>query len=127
MDALQLKTDTIYDGLGFSTLMLSQREVINSVILISDSPVLVQSLSKYRPELHIIVLTTNKRLARQLDLQWGVTAIYKPATRVPKKSYDNLLLALRKTKYLHKGDEVMIVNTVDGDLHNVLISQEKVG
>jgi hypothetical protein len=46
---------------------------------------------------------------------------------VPKKSYDNLLLALRKTKYLHKGDEVMIVNTVDGDLHNVLISQEKVG
>lgn len=86
-------------------------------------------VSKQRPHTQILAPTTNEKIARQMNLLWGVRPMVMPAF----DSVDDLLksaekLAL-KSKYINKGDTIVITSGAHGGKDSItnMIEVRKAG
>ena len=66
-------------------------------------------VSRYRPEVPILVATSDERTARQLNLSWGVRAFVLPRSNTVEELVDRSIGYLRKTKLVKAGDKIIIV------------------
>ena len=66
-------------------------------------------VSRYRPEVPILVATADDRTCRQLNLSWGVRAFVLPRCNTVEELVDRSVGHLRKTRLAKAGDKIIIV------------------
>lgn len=66
-------------------------------------------VSRYRPELPILVATDNDRVRNQLGLSWGVKPFILPRCRSVEELVDRSLGYLKKKKLVDKSDKIILV------------------
>lgn len=66
-------------------------------------------ISRYRPELPILVATDAERVQRQLNLSWGVVPFVLPQCRSVEEFVDRATGYVIKNKFGRKGDKIVII------------------
>lgn len=66
-------------------------------------------VSRYRPELPILVACGDDRVQRQLNLSWGITAFVLPRCDSMEELIDRSVGYLKKNKFLIKEDKIIII------------------
>jgi len=61
-------------------------------------------ISAWRPNSHILVFTSNKRILTQLNLLWGVNAFYYDKFLSTDETVDDVNDIAREKGYVEKGD-----------------------
>ncbi|KGO81168.1 pyruvate kinase [Flavobacterium beibuense] len=67
-------------------------------------------ISAWRPNAHILVYTSNKRILAQMNLLWGVNAFYYDKLTSTDETVEDVNAIAHEMKYVEKGD--MIINLV---------------
>ena len=70
-------------------------------------------LARNRPELPVIVLTEDSRVARQLNLSWGLTPYVVKSAKTLKQLVSQAKKLLKKGKLVRKGGSFVLVATGD--------------
>ncbi|PIR94656.1 pyruvate kinase [Candidatus Falkowbacteria bacterium CG10_big_fil_rev_8_21_14_0_10_39_11] len=66
-------------------------------------------ISRYRPELPILVACDNNRVKQQLILSWGVVPFIIPTCRTVEELIDRSISHLKKEKLIFKSDKIIII------------------
>jgi len=66
-------------------------------------------ISRYRPELPIVVATGSLRVRRQLNLSWGVRPFLLQACKTIEELIERSIVELKEHSYVSKGDRIIIV------------------
>lgn len=66
-------------------------------------------ISRYRPNLPILVATNNERVRHQTNLSWGVVPFMLPKCATVEELVDRSVGWLKKEKLTEKGDKVIVV------------------
>lgn len=68
-----------------------------------------RSISRYRPELPIVVGTKTERVLRQLNISWGVLPFILQPCRSIEELIERAILYLKKKKVVKKNDKIVVV------------------
>jgi len=82
------------------------------IIAATDSGYTVRMISKYRPNLPIIAMTSSLRTARELNLVWGVRTIYSDSiygTNLEERMINSIKKAFAMN-LLKKGDHAIVIS-----------------
>ena len=66
-------------------------------------------ISRYRPEVPIVVATNTDRVERQLNLSWGVLSFVLVPCRTIEELIERSVLYLKKKKIVKSGDKIIVV------------------
>ncbi len=101
---------------------LTEEEAVSNVAAIlakstDAAAILVASLSgsagrivsRYRPELPILVSTNDPRVCRQLSVSWGVVPFVLPTCRSIEELIDRSMIYLLEARQVKKGDDVIVI------------------
>ena len=66
-------------------------------------------ISRYRPELPVLVATDNERVRHQLNLSWGVIPFILPRCRTVEELVDRSVGHLKKEKMVKTGDKIIVI------------------
>lgn len=96
-------------ALSSSAAKLAAQVHAKAILVASLSGNTARVVSRYRPELPILVTTESERVRRQTNLSWGV----KPFVMKPAKNVDELvaksIMYIRQKKFIKKGDRIIII------------------
>ncbi|MCD1293820.1 pyruvate kinase [Methanocella sp. CWC-04] len=99
---------SITDSVAFATTESARYLKAQAIITATQTGFTARKVSKYRPQLPILAVTTDQKVMRQLTLSWGVFPIKigeePDIDRLISDSIENCL----KKGYLHTGDLVVI-------------------
>lgn len=102
---------SIDDSLIFSLNLISQKIKAKLMLVISLSGYTGRVVSKFRLKFPVFVFTCNKKIARQLNLHWGLfplassnEELCNPSKDIKLETIEHLL----KSKVLKKGDTILI-------------------
>ena len=88
---------------------LSANTSVKMMIVLSMKGATARLVSKHRPELPIVVTTPFARVARQLNLSWGVRAIEVGEDATDESMISKALEYGKKHGYYKKGDQIILV------------------
>jgi pyruvate kinase len=103
--------------------IMSQRVHADALMVATESGTTARLVSKYRPELPVYATTNSDRIARQLNLSWGIVPL-----KVTGKSIEEIAARaqarLKKKKLLKHKDQVIVVfgksrNHREGQLQSI--------
>lgn len=87
-----------------------------AIISVSVSGRMGRRLSRFRPEVPLLVATFDPRVERQLSLSWGVAPVLLKPTRDPEKAKKAMLKEAQKRKFLKRGsDYLCVMGSVERD------------
>lgn len=66
-------------------------------------------VSRYRPELPVLVTTDSVRVQRQLTLSWGIVPFVLPSCRSVEELVDRSIGYIKKNKFVSQGDKIIII------------------
>jgi pyruvate kinase len=66
-------------------------------------------VSRYRPELPVLVTTDSVRVQRQLTLSWGIVPFVLPSCRSVEELVDRSMGYIKKNKFVSRGDKIIII------------------
>ena len=66
-------------------------------------------ISRYRPEIPVVVATSTDRVERQLNLSWGVVPFVLVPCRTIEELVERSLIHLKKKKIARAGDKIIVV------------------
>jgi pyruvate kinase len=127
MTKIILRTEkSKYDDLEFRKMFKSKLKVDDAIS--SSANLLVKNLnpkailvatitgytgriiSRYRPELPILVSTNNQKVRRQLNLSWGVVPFVLPKCKTIEELTDKALAYIKNKKWVNKKNIIIIVS-----------------
>jgi pyruvate kinase len=103
------KHKTISDIISFATTLFTMDRNVKLVLVASISGLAGKMVSRFRPELPIMVATMDYRVQRQLNLSWGVVPFMLPTVTSLEEFNDRAIGYLKKFKYAKRGDQILIV------------------
>jgi len=85
-------------------------EAVNAKLILaaSISGETAHLISRYRPELPIVVATSTERVRNQLCLSWGVMPFVLVPCRTIEELIERSLVQLRAKKMVKKGDKIIV-------------------
>lgn len=89
--------------------VLAERVHAKAILAASFSGDTGRMISRHRPELLILVATSEARVLRQMNLSWGVLPFILPTCKSIEELIERSLAHLKKNNMLKKGDEVVVV------------------
>jgi len=89
--------------------ILAESVKAKAILVASLSGYTGRIVSRFRPELPILVATDNLRVLHQLNLSWGVVPFLLPPCKSVEELVEKSIRYLKKTKYVKKGDNIIIV------------------
>ena len=106
--------DRIYDAISNAAARLAENINADVIVCQTASGVTAATTAAQRPNLPIITVTANQRVANQLALIYANSAFVRPYS--PDFGYD-LAVELKKSEYLHgkEGEKDMLAVIVSGD------------
>jgi len=66
-------------------------------------------ISRYRPELPVVVATSTERVRRQLNLSWGVVPFVLVPCRTIEELVERSLMYLKERRIVKSGDKIIVV------------------
>lgn len=79
-----------------------------AIITVTLSGYTAEAIARYKPGCPIIGCAMESRVARKLNLIWGVTPIYLPEAGTADELFENAVKQAVEEGYLHKGDIAVI-------------------
>jgi pyruvate kinase len=101
----KLHTD---DAISSSANLLAKDLNVKAILVASISGYTGRIVSRYRPELPILVTTNNEKVRRQLNLSWGVIPFVLPRCQTIESLVKQALVHIKNKKYVKPGDKVII-------------------
>jgi len=89
--------------------MLVSHVEADAVLVASLSGYTGRMVSRYRPELPILVSTDNDRVLRQLVLSWGVIPFTIPTCKSVEELIERSVSRCKKEKWMKKGNKIILV------------------
>ncbi len=103
------KIRPVEEAVGNMANILARTVDVKLVLVASLSGYTGRLVSRYRPELPILVSTDNERVQRQLNLSWGVVPFVLPTCRSLEELIDRSIGFLKKEKFTKSGDQIIVV------------------
>ena len=107
---------TVDDSLIFSLNLISQKVIAKMILVVSLTGYTGRIISRFRPKIPLFVFTCSEKIARQLNLNWGLFPITNPndnlcgpLEKIKQDSINNLL----DKRILKKGDTILMVGRKD--------------
>lgn len=97
------------DAISSSANLLARDLKVKSILVASISGYTGRIVSRYRPELPILVTTNNEKVRRQLNLSWGVVPFVLAKCRTIEQLVREALVHVKLKKYVKLGDKVIIM------------------
>ena len=97
----------IPDAVSKAAGMISDQMKAQAILLLTQSGVTAQMVSKYRPAAPIIGATPNRETLRYLTLVWGVEPLLVPEEKVLETALTSAMETARKESLLREGDMVV--------------------
>ena len=82
---------------------------VKAVLVASSAGDLGRVVSRFRPEMPIVVATDNPRVRRQLNLAWGVLPILQKRAKDADAFFAHAAEAIKKIGLVKTGDKVVVV------------------
>lgn len=100
------KTDDV-----ISQMSRALAEEVNAKLILaaSISGETARLISRYRPELPIVVATSTERVKHQLNLSWGVLPFILPPCRTIEELVERSVTELKKRQIVKMGDKIIVV------------------
>jgi len=87
----------------------------NAVCTLTNSGYTAFQISAWRPQSHILVFTSNRRILTQMSLLWGVNSLYYDKFVNTDETIEDVNKMAKQSNYVTKGD--MVVNLVAMPIH----------
>ncbi|CAL68326.1 pyruvate kinase [Christiangramia forsetii] len=75
-----------------------------AICTLTNSGYTAFQISAWRPEAHILVFTSNRRILNQLSLLWGVKAFFYDKFVSTDETIDDISVIAKRTKFVETGD-----------------------
>ncbi len=101
-----------------TAVMLARMTPAAAILSVSVTGRMAQRISRFRPEVPILVGTFDARVLRQLTLTWGVLPVLLRPTKDAQAAKKQLLAEAMKRKLFKKGaDLLFVMGSVEHDAH----------
>jgi pyruvate kinase len=107
---LQLVNST--NAIAHAAMTAAKSMKLRTIVAVSDSGGAARLVSEYRPEAHIVCLTTNDVNFRRLALVWGVTPIMIGPSATTEELLDRVEATLIERNLASPGESVLITMAV---------------
>lgn len=101
---------TATDGISYASTAIAKSINAKAIFTLTSSGFTASMISKFRPETPIIAITPSEVVYRQMNLVWGAIPILIEEAKDPKDLLNMSLEAVKFTKHVKEGDEVVIVS-----------------
>ncbi len=102
----------ISDSICFNACRLAQRVDANAIITMTYSGYTAYKIASQRPESHIYVFTSNRKILTQLNLVWGVRAFFYNKRISTDHTIADIKYLMKEEGYLNSGDVVINVASI---------------
>jgi len=110
LPALNGKRQTVEDTVCQMARVAAERLDAKIIVSASISGETARLISRYRPELPIVVSTNTERVRRQLNLSWGVLPFVLEPCRSIEELIDRSFTHLKALKVVKKGERAIVVS-----------------
>jgi len=100
---------SVNEATASSVARLSKEVKAKAILVATISGYTAKIVSKYRPELPIIVTAQSEKVRRQLALSWGVVPYVLPKCKSVDELIKKAVLKAKEKKIVKKGDKVIIL------------------
>ena len=97
------------DAVSSSADLLAKDLKVKAILVASITGYTGRIVSRYRPELPILVTTNNEKVRRQLNLSWGVIPFVLHKCKTIEELVRQALVHIKHKKYAKTGDKVIII------------------
>jgi pyruvate kinase len=106
-----LKSETD-DAISYSACHVARQLGVKAIIAFTSSGSTARRVSKYRPEVPVLAITTSPVTMRQMSLSWGVTS-YKvpPAARI-LELFSQAVAVAKSSGIARSGDLIVITGGI---------------
>ncbi|MBN1325360.1 pyruvate kinase [Candidatus Falkowbacteria bacterium] len=99
----------IDDAVSSSAEQLAKNLKAKAILVASITGYTARIVSRYRPELPILVTTNNEKVRHQLNLSWGVIPFVLPKCRTIEELIAKAMVYTEKKKFVKRGDTLIVV------------------
>jgi pyruvate kinase len=99
----------IDDAVSSGADLLAKNLKVKAILVASITGSTARLVSRYRPELPILVTTNSEKVRRQLNLSWGVIPFVLPKCKTIEGLIQQALEHIKQKNYTKKGDKVIII------------------
>ncbi|MFH0779364.1 MAG: pyruvate kinase [Parcubacteria group bacterium] len=96
------------EAIGLVAKTLSENSKAKLILADAASEHTARIVSRYRPEMPILVSCANERSERQLNLSWGIAPFVLLKTKDPKESLAKSMAYAKKKKLAKAGDKIIV-------------------
>ena len=101
-------TPSITDAISHSACMMADDLDAAAIVTVTKSGRTVHAVSKFRPNAPIIGCCTTERVARQMNLCWGVIPVMLEEENDPNALFDHAIEKARENGLLDEGDVAVL-------------------
>jgi len=98
------------DAISSSANLLAKNLKAKAILVASISGYTGRVISRYRPELPILVSTNNEKVRRQLNLSWGVRPFVLTKSDTIEDLIDKAIIYIKKKQWVKKGDKIILIS-----------------
>lgn len=109
MGAIMKKIKPIDEAVGRVANILARTLDAKAILAASLSGYTGRIVSRYRPELTILVTTDSERVRRQMALSWGADPFVLPVCHSVEELVDRSLGYIKKKKIVRSGEKLIII------------------
>ncbi len=100
------------DAISHATCAMAMDIGAKAIVACSLSGMTVRMVSRFRPDVDILGITTNEKTWRRLALSWGVTPLLCQQFNTTDELFENVKKIAGRTLSLSSGDEIVITGGV---------------
>ena len=97
------------DAISSSANSLARNLKAKAILVASLTGYTGRIVSRYRPELPILVTTNNEKVRHQLNLSWGVIPFVLPKCKTIEDLVARALVHIKSKKIVKRGDKIIII------------------
>ena len=97
------------EAIAHATRMLVKEARAQAILGIALPGTLSRMLSRFRPEVPLIIAVRNERENRDVMLSWGIIP-FQTSTTIPEKITPRIIAFLKKQKLAKKGEKIIIIS-----------------
>ncbi len=103
------KNDNVEDVISQASRLLGEKVGATLILVASLSGDTARLISRYRPELPIVVATSTKRVMNQLHLSWGVRPFLLPECQTIEELVERSMLYMKQEKIVKSKNRIIVV------------------
>ncbi|MGN6104102.1 MAG: pyruvate kinase [Kofleriaceae bacterium] len=108
----ELQLDNSTNAIAHAAMTAARSMKLRTIVAVSNSGGAARLVSEYRPEAHIVCLTTNEVNFRRLALVWGVTPVLTGPAATTEELLDRVEATLIERNLASPGENVLITMAV---------------